>query len=1548
MGQTRIPGTTILDGSIKDVDIAPDAGIQWSKISKSGSSPSDIGAAPSHNPVFTGSVSVPTPIFGYQAATKGYVDTKIIEVTGRQRFVVISIADTPYTPIEVGDTYIVSRTSTYPDWAGYGDQTAEYTAQGWSFTQPITGYATAWSTLDKTEYVYSGSDGWIPVGVHPNVYVPYTGATSDVDLGTHALSSGTLNLATTTQYNSNSPTTNPSLEDGGDAGVLSGKYYYTVTFVGYNGVESTYPILLMPPSITVTNRKVRVYNIPTTTNPNIQHVRIYRTASNATYYRLQYLVQLPIGTTEYIDNVSDASLGTFVPNQDWLSGGVFTGGQKSFAVSLNAVSIGVNAGGLGPGVAIGSHAGESITYGHANVLIGAYSGYKITTSSGNVAVGDATLVSNIQGSENTVAGVNSGWKLTGSYNTLYGGWSGFDLTSGTHNTIIGHDCGYGLSTGSYNTIIGSNLSGLPANMNNNIILADGAGNIRLQVDASGNSTFNGTVTASGGFVGNLSGTASGNIPYVTPGASGNVLTSDGSAWISSPPSGGGGSVSAPLTLISTAASMVPLTVKGASGQTSDLLQWQNSVGKVIAKFDNNANLSIGTGSSIGALTFVGTGLNDAKLGGTYTGAFDQTLRIKITTVGAPDRFDWSIDGGATWAGTSIGITSGEISLSGTGVTVTFGATTGHTLGDYWQATLTAPVGYSNASNSLNVGGSPVVRAFGTFNTAVGIGAMGGGKNTGNNNTANGYQALYSNTTGYYNTANGMYALSSNTTGYNNTANGYQALYRNTTGNGNVANGSYTLCYNTTGYNNIANGYQALYNNTTAYGNTANGSQALCYNTTGNNNTATGMTALYKNTTGDDNTASGAYALFYNTTGANNTATGYQALQNNTTGSNNVADGMYALFYNTTGSNNTADGYLALYDLGGAQTAGSFHVGTSYTIKTLGTTDFTLIGASSNTVGVTFTATGPGTGTGTATPNNTSNNTAVGYNTGKGIIYGTGNTILGANVAMLPAGLTNNIILANGTGAIKAQHDGNNWTLTGNVGIGTTAPGELLSLGLAGTTKGVLSLSGDTSGKITIQPASASGTYTLTLPTALGPAGSVLTDVEGDGVLSWAPAGSPQTPWTSDIDAAGFTLYGNSTASGNLTLDSTSNVTKGYVLINPSGGNVGIGVAAPAANLHVQPSTSETKGIIVQGTSTPSDLAIGLAGYWKLDESTGPTASDSSGNGNTGTWQTTPVWTAGKIGNAASFSGTGTINITIPNSSSLAQVNSTKVSVSVWMYTTSNTAQRVISKDANTYYLYYDGTKIHWAINDVGYNDAGYAVSTNAWHHIVGTYDGSNRRLYVDGVLRLTIAQSTTMNNSGNLYIGAYGSYQPFQGMIDEAGVWNRVLSDTEVTMLYNSGAGNQSFVDGTQIANLQEWQSNTGYVFSSVSNVGAFKMPANGLTVGTDQLVASNGNIGIGTTMPAAKIEVDTSSASTVGAIIKGSSGQTADLLQVRDSTGAVKASVSATGNVTATQYRLSALNIAPANATDTGTTGEIRITAGYIYVCVATNTWVRAALTTW
>ena len=62
----------------------------------------------------------------------------------------------------------------------------------------------------------------------------------------------------------------------------------------------------------------------------------------------------------------------------------------------------------------------------------------------------------------------------------------------------------------------------------------------------------------------------------------------------------------------------------------------------------------------------------------------------------------------------------------------------------------------------------------------------------------------------------------------------------------------------------------------------------------------------------------------------------------------------------------------------------------------------------------------------------------------------------------------------------------------------------------------------------------------------------------------------------------------------------------------------------------------------------------------------------------------------------------------------------------------------------------------------------------------------------------------------------------------------------------------------------------------------------------------------------------------------------------------ALKLETTATGTKTTGQMDIAALNTAPANAADTGTLGEIRYTADYIYVCVATDTWKRSAISTW
>jgi trimeric autotransporter adhesin len=130
--------------------------------------------------------------------------------------------------------------------------------------------------------------------------------------------------------------------------------------------------------------------------------------------------------------------------------------------------------------------------------------------------------------------------------------------------------------------------------------------------------------------------------------------------------------------------------------------------------------------------------------------------------------------------------------------------------------------------------------------------------TGANNSAFGYQALFS-TTGNLNSAFGWKALFSNTTGAVNNAIGSVSLYSNNSG----------------GYNN-AIGYAALYTNTSGSANIGIGSQAMYLNTIGSNNTTIGEFSLVYNTSGNYNTSIGWHSLLSNTTGANNTVVGNTA------------------------------------------------------------------------------------------------------------------------------------------------------------------------------------------------------------------------------------------------------------------------------------------------------------------------------------------------------------------------------------------------------------------------------------------------------------------------------------------------------------------------------------------------------------------------------------------------------------------------------------------------------------------------------------------------
>jgi hypothetical protein len=179
------------------------------------------------------------------------------------------------------------------------------------------------------------------------------------------------------------------------------------------------------------------------------------------------------------------------------------------------------------------------------------------------------------------------------------------------------------------------------------------------------------------------------------------------------------------------------------------------------------------------------------------------------------------------------------------------------------------------ANDATISGLTVGKGGGAVstNTAVGASALGGGSQTGIQNTSIGYQAMLANTSGSYNSAFGHQTMVANTTGEFLAASGFLALTSNTTGVRNAGFGAYALSANTTGGYNTAVGMQALSGNTTASYNTAVGYQAGYAITTSSDNTCVGYTAGNNITTGATNTCIGRNAIPNAATDSNETVVG---------------------------------------------------------------------------------------------------------------------------------------------------------------------------------------------------------------------------------------------------------------------------------------------------------------------------------------------------------------------------------------------------------------------------------------------------------------------------------------------------------------------------------------------------------------------------------------------------------------------------------------------------------------------------------------------------
>ena len=232
-------------------------------------------------------------------------------------------------------------------------------------------------------------------------------------------------------------------------------------------------------------------------------------------------------------------------------------------------------------------------------------------------------------------------------------------------------------------------------------------------------------------------------------------------------------------------------------------------------------------------------------------------------------------------------------------------------------------------------------------------------------------------------------------------------------------------------------------------------------------------------------------------------------------------------------------------------------------------------------------------------------------------------------------------------------------------------------------------------------------------------------------------------------------------------------------------------------------SSSSVGVTVTNATTTT---TNLVGYWTFDTAqvSGTTAIDSSGAGNGGTLQGTPLppITPGKVGQAVILTNISQ-SVSVADSATLNLRG--PFTVASWVNFSAlpgpGKYPNVVAKLSSPagyygYGMFWNGSGVAGIIgpgSSTWYTTSPYVPTAGVWNHYVTVFDGTNLRLYVNGTQYSQVA-ATAPGSTATIPIkmGPHYSnpsaYGVINGMLDDVRIYGRALSATEVTQLY-SGAG---------------------------------------------------------------------------------------------------------------------------------------------------------------
>lgn len=206
-------------------------------------------------------------------------------------------------------------------------------------------------------------------------------------------------------------------------------------------------------------------------------------------------------------------------------------------------------------------------------------------------------------------------------------------------------------------------------------------------------------------------------------------------------------------------------------------------------------------------------------------------------------------------------------------------------------------------------------------------------------------------------------------------------------------------------------------------------------------------------------------------------------------------------------------------------------------------------------------------------------------------------------------------------------------------------------------------------------------------------------------------------------------------------------------------------------------------------SVAQDITTGLVAHYEFENSTGAVLDAAGSHDGTISGGVTRD-VQGKIGRAFSFSGSGYVNVT--DHSDIT--NYSEFTLSAWIYPTFlgtyNTVVSKVSPNRDFNLKINSGTteQVHFAHSATYYSCSGTStILTNDWIHVLCTWQNNEWKVYYNGVLEKTNSYpgKEPLWTGTLMQIGAMSNGERFYGTIDDVRVYNRALTATDVTALYN-------------------------------------------------------------------------------------------------------------------------------------------------------------------